>query len=648
MKIKFTVFSYILLVVFLISSHHSSAQQQAQEEKETADTLIESISEAKDIIADKSYRYIVDSSIIVPKLDFSDVRLADALTALARAYNITMAIDSSVTGTINIRLDNVSLNDALAYIFQEHNLAWDRVGDIIKVFRLVIPPPPPVPLNLNYENGLLSFDLKSANLVQFVEELTTLTGLNVLIEGGTIGKLSGKLTDMKVERALKVILQTNGFNYRKVEGVIYVSPGVTGEQAAVRARHLFITCENSKVSVDVTNSPLRDVVSVIASECAVSLLIQTKLEGSTSARFTKKSISEALTYILLNSPYTYKEVDSIYFIGKRDSEDLHVTKLFKLDHLIATTLEPLIPVSLSKQLTVKVVKEHNGLLVTGPLTSISRLKSFLREVDVPTAQVLFDVLVVDYTLTKRNEFEILANNFGGGSGLPGETYFPYIDLHRSGDQLNTELSNLSNKLRISNLGKLSIDFYLNLKILQEKGIANIISHPRIATLNGHTASITIGTTQYYLLESKTIYPSQQPGISTQTSQRFETINADMKLEVTPFVNRNGDLIVHIKPEFNTPAASFDPDVPPTINRRVLNSTVRLKNGETIVLGGLVQTSKTENVSKWPLLGSIPILGRIFRNHSTVEIQSELMIYITPHVYFGSEGSIDIQTILDEK
>jgi len=118
----------------------------------------------------------------------------------------------------------------------------------------------------------------------------------------------------------------------------------------------------------------------------------------------------------------------------------------------------------------------------------------------------------------------------------------------------------------------------------------------------------------------------------------------MTLEVTPYVNRNGDLTVTLNSQFNTPAEAFDPDIPPTLNRRVLTSTVCLKNGETIVLGGLVQNTRSETVEKLPILGSIPIIGRLFRNRSSYDVTSELMIYITPQVYYGSEGSIGIDSI----
>jgi len=106
--------------------------------------------------------------------------------------------------------------------------------------------------------------------------------------------------------------------------------------------------------------------------------------------------------------------------------------------------------------------------------------------------------------------------------------------------------------------------------------------------------------------------------------------------------------VEVLPEFNTPSGTLDPDIPPTINRRVLNSTVRLRDGETIVLGGLVQNTESVTIDKVPLLGSIPILGRLFQNRSSNNTKSELMIYITPHVYYGSEGAVNPDSILIRK
>lgn len=139
--------------------------------------------DSTDVISERQ-ALIVDTVVIVPKLDFANIRLFDALTALARAYNLSLFIDSSVTGNIALRLDNILLNDALHFIIKEHDLAWERTGDIIKIFRPTPPPPIPEPLNIQFENDLLSIDLENADLERLIDTLIDLTGRNIILEGG--------------------------------------------------------------------------------------------------------------------------------------------------------------------------------------------------------------------------------------------------------------------------------------------------------------------------------------------------------------------------------------------------------------------------------------------------------------------------------
>ncbi len=623
---------FILIIFLLLFSHTATADEA--------------------LITDSSLtiptELILDTTIIIPKLDFSNISLFDALTALARTYNLSMYIDPSVVGNINFRLENVNLNDALLFIINEYQLSWEKTGTIIKIYKPIIPPPPLEPLNIFFENNLLTVDVKNASIDYFVRTLIELTERNIIIESHLSGKISSTIHNMETTKALKVIFTSNNFTYKVIDKIIYIGKDQSGTTSPSLSRNLNVSCEEGLITLDVANTSIGDVLTVLKNECGLDLFIQMKLEGNITASIKNKTAEETLTYLLLNSKYSFKEVDGIYFIGNRESEDMYDTKLIRLKHLIAETIESIIPVSYTKQLTIKVVKEHNGLVLTGPRTSIAKLQSFIDEVDIPIAQVLFEVLVIDYSTSDRAEFGITANNFGGDAGLPGQSYFPNIDISAKGSNINNNLRSIERHLGISNLGTLDDNFFLRLHMMEEEGTANLRSHPKIATLNGHTASLNIGTTQYYLLESQTVFPSQQTSLSTQTAQRFETIEANMSLEVTPYVNSSNELIVEVKPEFNSPQSAFDPDIPPTISKRILNSTVKLKHGETIVLGGLIETTKRKNISKFPILGSIPIIGRLFQNHTTTENKTELMIYITPYIYYGSEGSVNLDSLIIEK
>jgi len=100
------------------------------------------------------------------------------------------------------------------------------------------------------------------------------------------------------------------------------------------------------------------------------------------------------------------------------------------------------------------------------------------------------------------------------------------------------------------------------------------------------------------------------------------------------VSATGEVMAHIKPEFSTPVGRLSPNVPPTINSRVLEANVRLREGETIILGGLIQDTDAVERSGVPLLARIPLLGRLFRSSNRTRRQSELVIYLTPHVFYG--------------
>jgi type IV pilus assembly protein PilQ len=596
----------------------------------------------------KSTEKIVDTNITIPILDFSGIPLKDALTALTRAYQLSFYLDTSITGIITLRLENVSLNDALHFIFGEYDLRWERTGGIVKIFRPSPPSPPPPPIDLKYSNGLLSLNVIDVDLKRLIDTLIMATGNNIMIEDNVQGSITGHLVDLEFEKVLQALLVSNGFSFGKFENIYKVGATLARNDNKKSFSRRSIRCSGDSVYVDAKNMAIIDILNALTEECRINIIIYGQIEGSVSINYAGNSTEDLLGLILRGTPYSYKNDNNTFFVGDKTSENLYSSKLIKLAHLSNNIVTELIPPVLTKQTTVRAIKEHNGLILTGPTTSIREVEAFLREIDTPPAQVLFDAIVVDFNVTDTKEFNLIANNTGLKTTLPNHNYYPNIDYSATGDRLTVHLDNIADYLNIKNIGHLSSDFYARLKIMEERGIANIRSRPQIAALNGYSASIKIGTSQYYLLESKTIHPSEQTNVSTQTTQRFEVIEANMSLEVTPWVTESGEIIVEIKPEFNSPATAFDPDIPPTINRRILKSTVRLRNGETIILGGMIQNHDNIIISKFPVLGDIPILGRIFQNRRSSKTKSELMVYLTPHVYYGAEGSINIEKALKDK
>ena len=250
---------------------------------------------------------------------------------------------------------------------------------------------------------------------------------------------------------------------------------------------------------------------------------------------------------------------------------------------------------------------------------------------------------MDYNLTNEKDLGVQM----GWLGKPDSTGIqrsgsvsPSINVNATGSWLTSQLQQigqlnvLGHEINMSNV-VLPQDFYVKLNALEQRGLVNIKSRPIIATLNGQQASLSVGTTQYFLLNTTTPYQNQNQ-VVLQQSQSFQTIDADVKLEITPYVGNDSLITLDIKPDFKTPVGQLNSTVPPTINRRALSSTVVIKEGETIVLGGLVEETETETRSQVPILGSIPILGTLFSSSSKSNQKSELLIYVTPHISYGEQ------------
>jgi type II secretory pathway component GspD/PulD (secretin) len=582
---------------------------------------------------------LVDATILVPLLDFKNADIRDVFNALAKAYSLNIWLDQSVQGKVTISFNKVRLNEVLNFLIKENGLSYEKAENIIKIYKEEAPPPP---LEVEVKDNLLSVDLQSVDLAEFVRTLVKKSGRNIVIETGVTGIVSGTLKDIDFDKGLTALLSSNGFIVKKVEGIYHIDKEIAAPGAPPARRAYAVTYKDNLLSIDVTNARLSDLVNQIASQCQLDIFLYGSVEGQVSAKCNGLSVDDALNYIFKGTDYTFRKEKNVYFVGNKQMEGMPASRLIKLDHLAAEGIIELLPQTLATKATLKIVKEQNGLMVNGPYGAVRDIEEFVKEIDHPPAQVLIEALVIDYTVSDHREFGITADNYGLKDELNLlENYYPFIDVYTTREPAQKQLESFASHLGVTNVGHLPQAFFLMLHALEQEGKANVRSRPQIATLNGHQAKIDVGTTQYFLLKTETTYPGAQQALSTQVTERFETIEAAMSLQVTPWVTASGEVIVEIHPEFNTPKGSFDPKIPPTIDHRILDSQVRLRDGETIVLGGLIQTIENTTISRFPILGRIPLIGRLFQNRTTTKTKADLVIYLTPHIYYGSEGAVDV-------
>jgi general secretion pathway protein D len=278
----------------------------------------------------------------------------------------------------------------------------------------------------------------------------------------------------------------------------------------------------------------------------------------------------------------------------------------------------------SDEVYVEADEDKNALLVMTSSKNYEKIRKIIEQLDEPAPQVLIKVLLAEVTVTDELdlgvEFSVLNIRDSGGQSL-FETDFPPINV--SGGF----------KARI-----LEGDLDITLRALAKVGKLNVLSRPYILTSNNQTAKITVGQEVPFIRDTRT----------TETGQTINTIEYEdigIILEVTPYINPAGLVIMDVKPEISTTTAETVP-ISETVNaavfaKRSSESRVAVVDGQTIVIGGLMQNKDTDTVQKVPLLGDTPILDMLFKRTINKKEKTELLIFLTPQVASKSSDLKDI-------
>ena len=176
-------------------------------------------------------------------------------------------------------------------------------------------------------------------------------------------------------------------------------------------------------------------------------------------------------------------------------------------------------------------------------------------------------------------------------------------------------------------GKIS-DYTFNTVVAAavKKGKAKVLSDPKVATLNNKEATIDITDQVPYTITESAV----GSGGATVTTQKVTYVPSSITLKVTPTINSDGRISMHLSPKVSQ-ASGGSSTTPPNTNTRSTETNVIVRDGETIVIGGLIRDSQSDDVYKVPILGDIPLLGMLFRKKSVARKRLELLIFVTPRI-----------------
>ncbi len=467
-----------------------------------------------------------------------------------------------------------------------------------------LPSTPPVTSPSTRPSGLITFDAKDADIRDVLRAFAAQQKVNIIADKSVTGKITIHLTDVPFEEALKALLYAHGFTYRKKDNLYFVTKAGEGEVLSVEVTEI----PQKVLTIDVRDADIKDVIRNISDQSGIDFIIFGAVREKIDIHLTNVPLEEALKQILSGTKYAYSKVGNTYVIGDPTlttptAATLTESKLIKLKYLEAAKALKMLPQSIPSA-NVKEIKDQNALLITGTNDLIEEAENFIKEVDHPAPQVMIEALIIEFSTDLDLEI-----------GITGE-------WQRKKWKVGLLPAAGASTVAFDSLGILSKEYWATLEAMITEGTAKIRANPRIATLSGKKATIDVGEVRYYKTTEITT-----EGLPVT---KLHTIEYGIKLDITPWVGGAKEITVDITPTFSQ-LVGLGAEGLPEIGERTAQTTVRVKDGETIVIGGLIYASKVDTVDKFPVLGHIPGLGYLFRKTKKIDKESEMVIYITPHL-----------------
>ncbi|PIS30793.1 hypothetical protein COT42_02295 [Candidatus Saganbacteria bacterium CG08_land_8_20_14_0_20_45_16] len=355
--------------------------------------------------------------------------------------------------------------------------------------------------------------------------------------------------------------------------------------------------------INFKEAAVMDVVEALAQEAGCDVVVSGD-KGSLQSRRASLHLKNAeldttIDQLLISNGIAYERRGKILYIScLPEMVQLGKTETWQLKFLTAEKAS-LIFSKVLPTIKTSAGQAASSLVLQGDERALLEAEKLLVSIDQPEPQVLIETKVVE--IAQSDSLKL-----GLSLGSPAGTFGFLTDK-------NTGRTNLAN------------DLITTLNGLISSGQAKVVAAPKIAALDGHEAEINIG--------SRIPYAVPVTSGSSATQWTVDYLDAGVKLKITPLMVENGLITAHIQPEVSsisewrtTSAGDF-----PVITTRNAQSTLRVKDGESIVVGGLISESDRNNLAKLPLLGDLPLLGYLFQNTTVEKTKTEIVFIITPHI-----------------
>jgi len=405
-----------------------------------------------------------------------------------------------------------------------------------------------------------------------------------------------------------------------------------------------ISGQDGQVSLDFREADIRNVLQILALKSGVNIVASPEVVGSVSIRLNDVPWQQALEVILQTYGYAHERKGNIIAVTtvadlKQRREDAMVlseqepleTRTFTLNFGKASEIIASVERMVSDRGNVNFDERTNTLIITDTPKQLDLVSGVVDTLDTTTPQVLIEAKIIETTLSNTENMGIDWVTKASITGAERPHTFPFTtqsnqkyfrdDVFPGVDDATTGNSQFTyGTLNFSTVAAI-------FELLRSRSDTNILSNPRIVTLDNQTAQVVVGS--QYPIPSYT-YNEEQARLQVSG---WEYKDIGIIFDVTPNVNSAGFVTLDIEPKITAilDFVTVENTSLPRLSNESTKTRVMVKDGETLVIAGLVKDQTTDVKKKTPILGDIPILGLAFTKTEKTVSKTDLLVFITPHI-----------------
>ena len=395
-----------------------------------------------------------------------------------------------------------------------------------------------------------------------------------------------------------------------------------------------------EISVDFRDTPIDDVIRTIAKQVDLDIVKGPLVTGNVTATLTDVPLAEALGQIL--SAYGFGYVSSENMIRIVPASELTeeteklVSKVYLIVYADVTEVETVLTKVISKRGSISASPTTGNIMITDVESKMAAIDLFIEQIDRRTPQILVEARIYDITNTDSLDLGVEWNNLGRNTGRGSERAAvgdgsslvggPVTGFSRSDPFMTGVLTSTTSKATGTtgtfNFGILTphMDVDMLITAARDRGAAKLLASPRILVLDNQLATFkAIREIPYQQL--------QQGGYQSYGTTEFKEVGVE--LQVTPHLAKDGMIRLHIMPTFSVYVSDVTLNLTgtsismpqPVVDTRTADTMALVKDGTTVVIGGLKKEEVTQEISEVPLLSDIPLLGELFKFEGEKTINS---------------------------